>query len=134
MWAIEVNVAILPVRDNGKIHAERADLAGEQLLIPTGENMAQFDPNLLAHITTSTEAPVVRHCAVSQSTIFMEVQLGKGVTLVSESLAKILRVDRTVWRPIAGPASFNQVSAIWLESNPKRAVFRRVALAKRIEC
>ncbi|WP_349956534.1 DUF932 domain-containing protein [Rhizobium sp. ZPR3] len=58
----------------------------------------------------------------------------QGITLVSESLAKILRVDRTVWRPIAGPTSFNQVSAIWLESNPKRAVFRLVALAKRLNC
>ena len=111
-----------------------ADLAGERLLIPTGENLAQFDPYLLAHITASAEAPAVRHCDVSQSIIFMEVQLGKGVTLVSESLAKILRVDRTVWRPMAGPASFNQVSSIWLESNPKRAVFRLIALAKRIEC
>ncbi|MGG6898593.1 LysR family transcriptional regulator [Rhizobium sp. BR 315] len=111
-----------------------ADLAGEQLLIPAGGNVAQFDPHLLAHITTSSDGPSVRHCDVSQSTIFIDVQLGKGVTLVSESLARILHLDRTVWRPIAGPASFNLVSAIWLESNPKRAVFRLVALAKRIKC
>lgn len=107
-----------------------ADLAGERLLIPTGENVAQFDPHLLAHITTATEGPPVRHCDVSQSTIFIDVQLGKGITLASESLAKFMRIDRTVWRPITGPSSVNPVSAIWLESNPKRAVFRLVAMAK----
>jgi DNA-binding transcriptional LysR family regulator len=107
-----------------------ADLAGEQLLIPVGRNVAQFDPHFLAHITTSMDGPAVRHCDVSQSTIFIDVQLGKGITLASESLAKVMSIDRTVWRPIAGPSSVNPVSAIWLESNPKRAVFRLVAMAK----
>ncbi len=106
------------------------DLAGEQLLIPAGGNVAQFDQQFWAQITTSTDGLAVRHCDVSQSIIFIDVQLGKGITLASESLAKIMRIDRTVWRPITGPCSVNPVSAIWLESNPKRAVFRLVAMAR----
>jgi len=106
------------------------DLAGEQLLIPAGGNVAQFDPHFWAHIATSTDGLTVRHCNVGQSTIFVEVQLGKGITVATESLAKIMSIDCTAWRPIAGPNSINPVSAIWLESNPKRVVFRLVAMAK----
>ncbi|MFJ6325916.1 MULTISPECIES: LysR family transcriptional regulator [unclassified Rhizobium] len=107
-----------------------ADLAGEKLLIPERENVAPFDPRFWPQIKTLMGRLAVRHCDVSQSIVFIDVQLGKGITLASESLAKIMRIDRAVWRPIAGPSSSNPVSAIWLESNPKRAVFRLVAMAK----
>jgi DNA-binding transcriptional LysR family regulator len=106
------------------------DLAGNHLLIPTEKDVPQFDPHLLSDITTSTECLAIQRRNVSQSTIFIDVQLGKGIAVAGESLARTMRIDHAVWRPLVGPGSVSFTSVVWLESNPKRAIFRLLAIAK----
>jgi DNA-binding transcriptional LysR family regulator len=107
-----------------------ADLHGEQLMIPLGREGTQFDPRFLARVTTFADKLIVRYCNAGQSTVIIDVQRGKGICLAGESLARAMSIVGTVWRPIVGSGSVNVVSAIWLASNPKRAVFRFVAIAK----
>jgi DNA-binding transcriptional LysR family regulator len=119
---------------SGRRAVSWADLAGEELLIPAGKGATQFDPDFMGVLTTSTDRPAIRSCNATQSTIFIDVQLGRGIALADESLARFMTIEHAVWRPIEGPSSVNQVSAIWLESNPKRAVFRLLAMAKHMGC
>ncbi|WP_349365485.1 MAG: LysR substrate-binding domain-containing protein [Nitratireductor rhodophyticola] len=106
------------------------ELAGEKLLVPLGPDGPQFDPCFLDQFVRGPNAPVVERCHASQTTVMINVRLGKGFTLAGESLARAAAIDGAVWRPIVGERSRCQVRAVWLDSNPKRAVLRLVGTAQ----
>ncbi|SMH27590.1 LysR family transcriptional regulator [Mesorhizobium australicum] len=105
-------------------------LAGEKLLVPLGPDGPQFDSSFLEHFVGGSHAPIVEQCHASQATVMIKVRLGKGFTLAGEGLAKAATVEGAVWRTIVGERSRCQLRAVWLDSNPKRAVLRLVATAQ----
>lgn len=106
------------------------ELAGERLLVPIGAEGPQLDPCFLRRITTGSSAPIVEQCHASQATVLVKVRLGKGFALAGTSFARATAIENTVWRPITGRNSSCPVKAVWLESNPKRAVLHVVAIAR----
>ncbi|RUV21073.1 LysR family transcriptional regulator [Mesorhizobium sp. M7A.F.Ca.MR.245.00.0.0] len=102
-----------------------ADLADTCLLIPVGSPQ---DPVLLEKIA-SDGGPTIQVCRASDATVILRVQLGQGVTLAGEGFAGTVAIDATVWKPISGQSSTSSIKAVWLESNPKRALLRLVGTA-----
>lgn len=103
-----------------------ADLAHERLLVlPPQDSPVR---GLLATVTVD-KAPSVHPCRGSDATLVLKVQLGQGVTLAEESACSVAP-DFTIWRSLEGPASVTQFKAVWLDSNPKRALLRFVATAR----
>jgi hypothetical protein len=52
------------------------------------------------------------------------------VTFTEESYAKTVAIDSATWKPLDGQNSVSSIRAVWLESNPKRAVLRLIGLAR----
>lgn len=52
--------------------------------------------------------------------------------LAGESFAKAAAFGSAIWKPLEGMGSFSSIRVVWLESNPKRAVLRLVALATKM--
>ena len=105
-----------------------ADLADTCLLVSVGSPQ---DPVLLEHIAANG-GPTVQICRASEATVILKVQLGQGVTLAGEGFARTVAIDATVWKPISGPSSISSIKAVWLESNPKRALLRLVGTARNL--
>ncbi|MES0117793.1 LysR family transcriptional regulator [Mesorhizobium sp. C277A] len=103
-----------------------ADLADTCLLV-SGESSR--DPQLLEHIAANG-GPAIQICRASEATVILKVQLGQGVTLAGEGFARTVAIDATVWKPIRGQSSISWIKAVWLESNPKRALLRLVGTAR----
>ena len=106
-----------------------SDLADMCLLVPVGLEGPPLDLRLLERIAADG-GPAVRTCRANQATIIFKVQLGQGVTFAEESYARTMAIDSAIWKPLDGQNSVSSIRAVWLESNPKRAVLRLVALAK----
>ncbi|WP_352605054.1 LysR family transcriptional regulator [Mesorhizobium sp. M0047] len=103
-----------------------ADLADTCLLV-SGESSR--DLRLLEHIAANG-GPTVQICRASEATVILKVQLGQGVALAGEGFARTVAIDATVWKPISGQSSVSSIKAVWLESNPKRALLRLVGTAR----
>ncbi|SFE12527.1 LysR family transcriptional regulator [Roseivivax sediminis] len=108
------------------------DLAGERLLVPQGADGPLLDPCLARQITACEQTPIIEQCRACQATVILKVQIGKGFTITGESFAKGLSVEGTVWRPVTGPHSIGVIKAVWLDSNPKRAVLRLLGMARNV--
>ncbi|PBB90296.1 hypothetical protein CK215_23245 [Mesorhizobium sp. WSM3864] len=102
------------------------DLAGTSLLVSAP---SQLDPHLLEHIAANG-GPAIQICRASEATVILKVQLGHGVTLAGEGFARAVAIDSAVWRPMEGHNSSRSIRAMWLESNPKRALLRLVGTAR----
>ncbi|WP_404400611.1 LysR substrate-binding domain-containing protein [Pelagibacterium halotolerans] len=107
-----------------------SDLAGERLLVPQGIDGPLLDPCLIRRIAAGEHAPIIEQCQACQATVIMKVQIGKGFTITGESFAKGVDIRGTVWRPITGPDTSGIIKAVWLDSNPKRAVLRLLGMAR----
>jgi len=105
-----------------------ADLADTCLLVSGGSSR---DLRLLEHIAANG-GPTVQICRASEATVILKVQLGQGVTLAGEGFARTVGIDATVWKPISGQSSVSSIKAVWLESNPKRALLRLVGTARNL--
>ncbi|MER8649493.1 LysR family transcriptional regulator [Mesorhizobium sp. M0586] len=105
-----------------------ADLADTCLLVSVG---SPLDPVLLEKIAASG-GPAIQICRASEATVILKVQLGQGVTLAGEGFARTVAIDATVWKPIDGQHSISSIKAVWLESNPKRALLRLVGTARNL--
>ncbi|MER9333970.1 LysR family transcriptional regulator [Mesorhizobium sp. M0293] len=103
-----------------------SDLADTCLLVSGG---SPRDLRLLEHIAANG-GPTVQICRASEATVILKVQLGQGVTLAGEGFARTVAIDATVWKPIRGQSSVSSIKAVWLESNPKRALLRLVGTAR----
>jgi DNA-binding transcriptional LysR family regulator len=104
------------------------DLADACLLISVGSPQ---DPVLLEKIAAEG-GPAIQICCASEATMILKVQLGQGVTLAGEGFARTVAIDATVWKPISGQSSTSSIKAVWLESNPKRALLRLVGTARNL--
>ncbi|QKC85451.1 LysR family transcriptional regulator [Mesorhizobium sp. NZP2077] len=102
------------------------DLAGSCLLVSIGSPQ---DLDLLKHIAANG-GPAVQICRASEATVILKVQLGQGVTLAGEGFARTIAIDAMVWKPVEGQNSISTIKALWLESNPKRALLRLVGTAR----
>lgn len=102
-----------------------ADLADTCLLVSVG---SPLDPVLLDKIAADG-GPAIQICRASEATVILKVQLGQGVTLAGEGFARTVAIDSTVWKPISGQSGTSSIKAVWLESNPKRALLRLVGTA-----
>jgi DNA-binding transcriptional LysR family regulator len=124
--------ALLPADHSlaGKAALTWAELAGERLLVPQGADGPLLDPCLARQITAREEAPIIEQCQACQATVILKVQIGRGFTITGESFAKGVNIQGTVWRPIIGPDTIGVVKAVWLDSNPKRAVLRLLGIAR----
>lgn len=109
-----------------------ADLASMRLLVPVGPQGASCDMRILNRLVRDGYGPTVELCPGGQATIIFKVQLGQGSTLACESFARTVAIDRTVWKPIDGQNSVSSIRAVWLESNPKRALLRLVGTARNL--
>lgn len=104
------------------------ELADTCLLVSVGSPQ---DPVLLEKIAADG-GPTVKICCASEATVILKVQLGQGVTLAGEGFARTVAIDATVWKPISGQSSVSSIKAVWLESNPKRALLRLVGTARNL--
>lgn len=104
------------------------DLAGTSLLV---SSPSQGDLALLEHVAANG-GPAIETCRASEATVMLKVQLGHGVTLASEGFAKAVAIESAVWKPMQGQGSSRSIQAMWLESNPKRALLRLVGTARNI--
>ncbi|RAZ72404.1 LysR family transcriptional regulator [Mesorhizobium atlanticum] len=104
------------------------DLADMRLLVPAGSEEPKPDMRLLERIAAGG-GPAVQVCRANQATIFLKVQLGQGVTLAEESHAQNFTIDSAIWKPLQGQNSVSSISAVWLDSNPKRPVLRLITMA-----
>ncbi|TPI10341.1 LysR family transcriptional regulator [Mesorhizobium sp. B4-1-3] len=104
------------------------DLAGISLLVSAP---SQLDLHLQEH-NAATGGPAVQICRASEATVILKVQLGLGVTLAGEGFARTVAIDAAVWKPLEGHDSSCSIQAMWLESNPKRALLRLVGTARNI--
>ena len=111
-----------------------SNLVGETLLVPVGMDAPQFDPFIFEQISAGGGGPIIRQCRASQVIAMLDVQLGEGMLLTCRSLVSAVGIDGTVWIPIVGENSICPIKVVWLESNPKRAVLRFVAVARKNSC
>ncbi|RUW54580.1 LysR family transcriptional regulator [Mesorhizobium sp. M1A.F.Ca.ET.072.01.1.1] len=102
------------------------DLAGTSLLVSAP---SQLDSNLIEHIAANG-GPVIQMCRASEATVILKVQLGHGVTLAGEGFARTVAINSAVWKPMEGHDSSRSIRAMWLESNPKRALLQFVGTAR----
>ncbi|WP_027164792.1 LysR family transcriptional regulator [Mesorhizobium sp. WSM3224] len=109
-----------------------ADLAGMQLLVPAATSGPLLDFTTLEGFVTDGRRPTVNMCQGGQASVIFNVQLGRGITLAGESFARNVTIDATAWKPLDGHNSLCSIKAVWLESNPKRAVLRLIGLARRM--
>lgn len=131
IWS-EGLVALLPA-DHRLARKETltwSDFAGDRLLVPQGADGPLIDPSLTDRISASEAAPVIEQCQACQATVVLKVQIGKGFTVTGESFADAIDIDGTVWRPIIGPDSIGTISAVWLDTNPKRAALHLLGIAR----
>lgn len=105
-----------------------ADLADTCLLV---SGASPQDLGLLERIAAKG-GPTVQICRASEATVILKVQLGQGVTLAGEGFARTVAIDATVWKPIDDPNGVSSIKAVWLESNPKRALLRLVGTARNL--
>ncbi|PLP60804.1 hypothetical protein CYK37_00345 [Mesorhizobium loti] len=115
--------------------AERAavswhDLANERVLIPASQEGAGAQLALASPFGTD-HGPDLEICVGNEATVVLKVQLGQGVTVAEESLAKCGAANATVWKPLEGQNSVVAVKAVWLDSNPKRALLRLLGIARK---
>ena len=124
--------ALLPAGHplTGKVALTWDNLADERLLVPQGVDGPLLEPCLMHQIVANDRAPIIEQCCACQATVLLKVQLGRGFTIAGESFAKGINIVDTVWQPIVGPGSLGHVQAVWLESNPKRAVLRFLGMAR----
>lgn len=107
------------------------DLADMSLLVSVASEGSSQELRLLEHIAAAG-GPTIQMCHASEATVFLMVQLGQGATLAGESFARAVTIASTVWKPIQGQNSVSSINAIWLESNPKRALLRLVGAARNL--
>jgi DNA-binding transcriptional LysR family regulator len=126
--------ALLPARHPlaGKSALTWADLAGERLLIPQGADGPLLDPCLISPIRDNDRSPIIEQCQACQATVILKIQIGKGFTITGASFAKGVSIEGTVWRPITGQGTTGVVKAVWLDTNPKRAVLRLIGMARNL--
>lgn len=124
--------ALLPAGHplTGKVALTWDNLADERLLVPQGVDGPLLEPCLMHQIVANDRAPIIEQCCACQATVLLKVQLGRGFTIAGESFARGINIVDTVWQPIVGPGSLGHVQAVWLESNPKRAVLRFLGMAR----
>lgn len=106
-----------------------SELAEMCLLVPSESEGLPLNLRLLRRITADG-GPAVERVRARQATVILKVQLGQGITLAEESYARTVNIDSAIWKPLNGQNSFSSIRALWLGSNPKRAVLRFVGLAK----
>ncbi|WP_163268413.1 LysR family transcriptional regulator [Chelativorans alearense] len=106
------------------------ELAGERLLVPMGANGPQLDECFLERVKSDSAAPTIEHCHAGQATVLIKVRLGNGFTVVGESFAREIAINGTIWRSVTGKNSRCPVKAVWLDSNPKRAVLHLISIAR----
>ncbi|PBC09424.1 LysR family transcriptional regulator [Mesorhizobium sp. WSM3859] len=102
------------------------DLAGTSLLVSTP---SQGDLTLLEHLAANG-GPIPQICRASETTVILKVQLGHGVTLAGEGFARAVAIESAVWKPMQGQDSSRSIQAMWLDSNPKRALLRLLGTAR----
>ncbi len=108
-----------------------ADLADERLLMPACPETPSARPRMADHITA--EGAVVQTCgSASEMTAILKVQLGQGVILAGECFARSVAIDATTWLPLWGENSVCPIKALWLGSNPKRALLRLLGIARNV--
>lgn len=102
------------------------DLAGTSLLVSVQSQEDLTSPEQVA----ANGGPAIEICRASEATVILKVQLGHGVTLAGEGFARAVAIESAIWKPMAGPYSSRSIQAMWLESNPKRALLRLVGAAR----
>ena len=102
-----------------------------RLLVPAGVEEPRMHLRLLERIEVDG-GPAIQLCRANQATIFLKVQLGQGVTLAEESCARAFMINSAIWKPLEGENSVSSISAVWLDSNPKRFVLRLVTMAENL--
>lgn len=114
-----------------KLAVTWADLASVRLLVPAGPETTPLVSQRPEHISEHI-GPAIQICSTGQATATLKVQLGQEVMLAGESFAKAAAFGSAIWKPLEGKGSFSSIRVVWLESNPKRAVLRLVALATKM--
>lgn len=100
--------------------------------MPQGIDGPVLDPWLTERIATGERAPIIEQCQACQATVVLKVQLGRGFTVTGASFAESVKIEGTVWRPIVGPGSTGTISAVWLDTNPKRAALHLLGIARNL--
>nr|WP_275448601.1 LysR family transcriptional regulator [Mesorhizobium sp. IRAMC:0171] len=103
-----------------------ADLANERVFVPSISNQSTLGA---PPVEQSRPAQI---CTASEATAILKVQLGQGVILAEEGFAKSVSADLTTWKPLRGKNSVSSITAVWLDSNPKRALLRFLGLARKL--
>lgn len=107
-----------------------ADLANERMFLPASFcDGVEFD---CAVADDPGSDAAIQTVDGSEATILLKVQLGQGVTLAQESVARSVAADFTTWRPMQGHNSLSACQAVWLDSNPKRALLRLLSMARKL--
>ncbi|MFE0018359.1 LysR family transcriptional regulator [Mesorhizobium sp. NPDC059054] len=105
-----------------------SDLANERVFVPSFWSGSASEIPLAGH-SDATQAQI---CTASEATAILNVQLGQGVTLAEAGFARAVSPEFTIWRPLKGNNSAGLINAVWLGSNPKRALLRLLGTAKRL--
>lgn len=123
---------LLPVRHRlaDKAAITWADLASERLLTPACLGTSSAHLPMTDHATAEVAG---RTCdAASEMTAILKVQLGQGVIVAGECFARSVAIEATTWRPLTGENSVCPITALWLGSNPKKALLRLLGFARNI--
>lgn len=104
-----------------------SDLQNECIFVPCVSDLAASDFPLHGDFARRP-----RISAASVATAILQVQLGRGVSVAEEAFARSASPELTTWRPLKGKDSVCPINAIWLESNPKRALLRLLGIARKL--
>lgn len=131
IWS-EGLVALLPLNHRlaRKETLTWSDFAGERLLVPQGADGPLLEPWLTDRISAGEHAPAIEQCQACEATVVLKVQIGSGFAITGETFADAIDIAGTVWRPIVGPDSIGTISAVWLDTNPKRAALHLLGIAR----
>ena len=98
-----------------------ADLENERFIASQSECGAEVHDHVVRHIAGLGHSPEVDRIAVARDTLLNLVELGFGVTLVTD--AGVARTDHlVVFRPLADPVDVVSFSAVWSPENDNPAL------------
>ena len=105
-----------------------ADLENERFIASQSECGAEVHDHVVRHMAGLGHSPEVDRIAVARDTLLNLVELGFGVTLVTD--AGVTRADQAVlFRPLADPVDVVSFSAVWSQENDNPALRQFISLA-----